>query len=166
MLNPFSSLTKPLLEAFVKAGKKYFVRQTFSRGKSRLDQPIKGYFIFTHYADIAHAQHHFGAIEHDPHRFLYEWDKPGHKEKLLIAADSPPGFKIYSSLFEKDWQVHLSGILKENVKRYIDNNLHWKPGGSETVDFQVYNNYGELYAKLKLRSQEVRLKLEEIENYR
>ncbi|MEO5998861.1 MAG: hypothetical protein ABIN89_18970 [Chitinophagaceae bacterium] len=164
MFNPFSTLSVPLLDAFVKSGKKYFVRQTFTRGKSLLDEGVKGYFIFTHYSEIGHAQHHLGAIEHDPNRFLYEWDNQEHQQKLIIAAGTPPGYKIYSSVFEKDWQKWLTVHLKDKVKKYIDYRLGWKPGGGETVDFQIYSNYGDLYAKLKLRSQEVRVKLELIEN--
>lgn len=66
-------------------------------------------------------------------------------------------------MFEKDWQKLITDHLKGKVKKYIDYSLGWRPGRGETVDFQVFSNYGELYAKLKLRSQEVRVKLELIE---
>ena len=45
--------------------------------------------------------------------------------------------------------------MQLHVKKYIDYTLHWKPGRGETVDFNIYASYGELYAKLKLRSHEV-----------
>ena len=65
MFNPFSPLSTRLEDAFVKAGKKYFVRQTYTRPSGHFDEGIKGYFIFTHYAEIGHAQHHLGAISED-----------------------------------------------------------------------------------------------------
>ncbi len=102
MFNPLVPLTRPLLEAFVKAGKKYFVRQTYIRGKELLDENVKGYFIFTHYSEIGQAEHHLSAIGQDRSRFLYDWEKSEHQEKLLIAAGKPAGYKIYSSIVEKD----------------------------------------------------------------
>ncbi|MEJ7740461.1 MAG: hypothetical protein WKF97_23840 [Chitinophagaceae bacterium] len=164
MFNPFSPLSKPLLDAFVKAGKKYFVRQTYNRARDHFDQGIKGCFIFTHYAEIGHAQHHYGAISQDPNKFLYEWDNPEHQSKLNIAASKPSGYKIYATVFQRDWEKTITNQLKEKVRKYIDYKLGWKPGRGETVAFTIYVSYGELYAKLKLRAQEVRVKLEDIEN--
>ena len=165
MLNPFAPLSKPLLDAFVKAGKKYFVRQSFPRAKDHFDECIKGYFIFTHYAEIGHAQHHLGAISQDPHRSLYEWDNPQHQLKLYVAAGQPAGYKVYSAVFIKDWEK-LVNSMKEKAKDYIETKVRWRPGAGDHVDINIYVHYGELYAKLKLRGQEVRVKLEEIENYK
>jgi hypothetical protein len=164
MFNPFVPLSGPLLQAFVMAGRKYFIRQTYAMPKDLPREGLKGWFIFSHYTDVAQAQHHFGAIEHDPYRLLYDWNKPGDQQKLWIAAGKPEGYIIYSSLFEKDWQKHLNAPLKAKVKKYIDYSLGWKPGRGETVNFEIFASYGELYAKLKLRRQEVRVKLVLIEN--
>jgi hypothetical protein len=163
MYNPFALFTRPLLDAFIKAGQRYFVRQTYPRGKAPLEEGVNGYFVFSHYKDIAFANYHMSAINHDAAKFLYDWDNPEHKEKLLIAAGKPSGYKIYSILLEKDWQKTSTLLLKDKVKKYIDYNLGWRPGRNETVDFQLFVNYGELFAKLKLRTQEVRVKLEVIE---
>lgn len=165
MLNPFSPFTKSLLDAFVKSGKKYFVRQSFARAKDHFDEGVKGYFIITHYADIAHAQHHMMAISDDVYRHLYEWDNPEHRQKLNVAVSNPPGYKIYSAVLIKDWEKQIRDNLKEKTRGYIEKNIGWKPGRSDTVDFNIYVNYGELYAKLKLQAEEVRVKLEEIENF-
>jgi hypothetical protein len=164
MFNPFAPLSKPLLDAFIRSGKKYFVRQTYTRAVGHFDEPVKGCFIFTHYAEIGHAQHHLGAISEDANRFMYNWDDYSHRQKLIIAAGAPAGYRVYSSVFERDWEKQISSRFKERVQKFIDYSLGWKPGRGETVDFNIYVNYGELYAKLKLRSQEVRIKLEAIEN--
>jgi len=165
MINPFVPFTKPLLDAFVRAGEKYFIRQSFPRAKDHFDKGIKGYFIYTHYADIAHAQHHLSAISHDPYRRLYEWDNPEHQEKLKFAATKPTDYKIFSAVLVKDWEEQLSSNLKGKVRNFVENKIGWKPSRSDTLDFKIYLHYGELYAKLKLQGEEVRVKLEDIENF-
>ncbi len=163
MLHPFAPLTKPLLDAFVKADKKYFVRQTYHRGKELLDDNIKGCFIFTHYNEISEAERHVNAIPHDRHRFLYDWNKYEDQQRLLKAASSPAGYKIYSGVLIKDWLKLTTRILKSKARKYIDNSLGWRPGSGDTVDVIISSNYGELYAEFKLRSRENRVKLEVIE---
>ena len=166
MFNPFCLFSNVLLEGFVRAGKKYFVRQTFTRYEDHFDEGIKGYFIFTHYAEAGHAEHHLGAISEDRNRFLYEWENADHQRKLIIASRQPVGYKIYSSVFQKDWQTYLTNPLKQKVRNYINLKLGWNPSRGETLSFEIYANYGELYAQLKLGRQEVRVKLEDIENLR
>jgi len=41
MFNPFFPLNKELLDALVKAGKVFFVRQTYTRGKNEKEATIK-----------------------------------------------------------------------------------------------------------------------------
>ena len=165
MFNPFALLSKPLLDAFVQSGKKFFVRQQFDRARDHFHEDVKGYFIITHYAEKGHAEHHYGAISEDPFRFLYDWQDADHQNKLRIASSQPTGYKIYSSVFNHDWQKHITNPLKQKFRNYVEGKLGWNPAVVETVGFDIYVNYGELYARLKLRTQEVRVKLEEIENY-
>jgi hypothetical protein len=165
MFNPFALLTTPLLHAFVDSGKKYFVRQTFLRAGDHFHQDIKAYFIITHYAEKGHAEHHYGALSEDPWKFLYDWENADHRKRLLTASAQPEGYKVYASVFKKDWQKHITNPLKQKLRNYVESKLCWKPAVAETLGFDIYVNYGEVYAKLKLRSQEVRIKLAEIENY-
>ena len=164
-MNPFSLLSRPLLEAFVASGKKFFVRQSFNRPRGNADHRVKAHFILTHYAEKGHAEHHYGAISEDPYKYLYIWEDPDHRRKLFLAAEQPAGYRIYASVFNKDWEKHITVDLKQKLRKYVESKLGWKPSVAERVVFDIYVNYGELYAKLKLRSQEVRVKLEEIENY-
>lgn len=166
MLNPFALLTVPLLQAFVNSGKKYFIRQSFNRARDHFDEGMKGYFIISHYGEKGHAEHHLGAISEDRYRFMYDWENMDHRRKLLTAAAQPQGYRIYASVFNQDWEKYLTNPLKQKLRNYVESKLHWKPSVAETVGFDIYVNYGELYARLKLRNQEVRVKLAEIENYR
>jgi hypothetical protein len=164
MFNPFALFSNALLLAFVRSGKKYFVRQTFTRANDDFENDVKGCFIITHYAEAGHAEHHVGAISHDPNRFLYQWDNPEHQKKLIVASHQPAGYKVYSSVFVKDWQTRISNPVKQNLRNYIHGKLGWNPLNGERLSFDIYANYGELYAQIKLRGQEVRIKLEDIEN--
>lgn len=165
MFNPFALLSAPLLQAFVNTGKKFFVRQRFNRASDHFHDQVQGYFIITHYAEKGHAEHHYGAISQDPYKCFYEWENDEHRNKLIVAASQPEGYKIYAAVFVPDWQKHITNPLKQKLRNYVESKLGWKPSVAETVAFDIYVNYGELYAKLKLRNQEVRIKLAEIETY-
>lgn len=161
--NPYCILTKQLLEAFAKSGKRYFVRQTFKRGRDYFNSDVKEYFLICHYAHADEAIAHFNALTADGNRFLYDWEIPEHRSRLYIAAQHPRGYKIYANVFEKNWLRHITNRLKYRVRRYIDSTLQWRPSNSDTVECQFYSEFGETYAMIKLRNQEVRLKLEDIE---
>src|SRR5688572_15583141 len=107
MFNPFAPLTGRLLEAFVKAGEAYFVRQTFKRGKVPFEE-IKGSYLITQHSSLPSAQAHFGALDHDPNRYLYDWTKEGDRNKLIIAANNPEGYRIYAGVFLQDWERHIT----------------------------------------------------------
>lgn len=163
MFNPYCIFTKELLDAFEKSGKRYFVRQTFKRGIDHFNTDIKAYFLVCHYDNLDDALAHFNAIAGDGNRFLYDRQIPEHRSRLYVAAQHPRGFKVYANVFEKNWLRHITNRLKYKVRRYVDNTLQWRPANSETVDCQFYSHFGETHALIKLRNQEVRLKLEDIE---
>jgi hypothetical protein len=162
MFNPFYPFTDQLLQAFVARGKKYFIRQGYSRAKDPFDEGIKGCFLFTHYDNLTTAQDHYGAISHDPYRFLYEWNNPEHQQKLRIAASGLKEYKNFAAVFRPDWEKGLTGRLQEKVRQYVSR-LGWTPKSGETVDTSFELQFGELYIRLKHRAREVKVKFEEIE---
>ncbi|HEY0058902.1 MAG TPA: hypothetical protein VGB56_07185 [Flavisolibacter sp.] len=157
MFNPFCLLSKELLDAFARSGKKYFVRQTFSLtpGSNRA-------FMFTHYPDVAFAQEHLGAIEHDPYRQLYRWDDEDHRRRLIIAASQPEGYDIWAALFRKDWERGITVEVEGLVRAYIKS-IGWKPARADGVAPQYFLHYGSLYLMLKFGSKQVRVKFEDIQ---
>jgi hypothetical protein len=166
MFNPFVMLTMPLLEAFVKAGKTFFVRQHFATDRIHHASHIKASFLFSHYAEIGHAQHHYGAIAQDPYKYIYQWENADDQKKLITAASQPRGYHVFASVFAENWQKKLTTEWKQKLRRYIEEVVKDKPSAHTPVDFEIYVHYGELYVRFKLRNQEVRVKLEEIENYK
>ena len=162
MFNPFYPFTRELLDSFIVKGKRYFVRQTFPRGKNPLDNGVKGWFMLSHYDRMVTAQDHFGAIEYDPNRFLYTWDDYSHRIKLRVAASELEEFRVYSSVFKPDWEKQVHDRLQQQVRKYVAG-LDWSPKQSEAVDTNFELQFGELYIRLKYGSREAKVKFEEIE---
>lgn len=164
MFNPYAIFSAKLLDAFVKSGKRYFVRQTFPRGLNKFNPMIKAAFLISHYSDTAGAGAHYNALEGDGNRFLYDWQDVEHKNKLIIASKNPPGYTIYANVWEVNWKSAITPELKDQVRRYVASALNWRPARGEQLQFDIYAQFGEPYVKLKLRGmQEVKVKLEEIE---
>ena len=90
MFHPFYLLTNDLLPALIEKGKNFFVRQTYN-GIIKTGDMTERQFIFSHYPNISLALDHFGAIENDRFRYVYDWNNEEHRKKLLIAASQPSG---------------------------------------------------------------------------
>lgn len=163
MFNPLYPFTKDLLKAFVKSGKIYFVRNKYSAAFDHFDGGAKN-FLITHYDDISKAKAHFNSIAFDPHRFMYHWKISEHKEKLLIAASQPQGYKIYSSLFLPNWEKKITINTKEKINRYMYAHTNWKPGSGEKTHLNFYFQFGQLYFTLSYNGNKITGKFEEIEN--
>ena len=166
MFNPLCLFSSELLDALVKAGQVYFVRQTYNRGKTILDDDIKGFFLITHYPDLRGSKEHYEALINDGNRFLYEWSNPEHQTKLKIASAQPQGYKVFASLVMPDVKIRAEKVLKQKIKNYIDHKLKWHPGREDTVDFDMYPNFGEVFVTIKLRNQKIKVALEEIEKFK
>lgn len=163
MFNPLYPFTEPLLDAFVKAGKLYFVRNTFNRGFDHFDENIKACFIITHYDDKAQAMAHYNSISHDKYRCFYEYSIAEDQKKLRIAASQPSGYKIYSSIFVNDWEKRITKELKEKINRYMYHNTNWKPGKNEMTHLNFYFQFGQLYFSLSYGGDKITGTFDQIE---
>jgi hypothetical protein len=161
---PFHLFNGKLLDAFTRSGKRYFVRQSFNCGFAYKEEGIRAYFIISHYADLAAAQEHFDVVAHDSTRFLYDWQDPEHRKKLILASKNPDGYRIYANVFQKNWIEQITPELKDKARRYIQEKLHWRPTRFDHVHFLVESRYGELYARIQTRHLEACVKFEEIED--
>jgi hypothetical protein len=162
MFNPFHPFTIDLLEAYVGAGKRYFVRQRFNRAINTNDHGVKGYFLISPYELLTTAQDHLGAIAYDPLCFLYYWEDIAHQERLRLAASMPEGYKIFSPVFRPDWEKGITDRLKGKAKRYVAD-LGWTPKAGEMVNTNYEVQFGELFIRLTYKGRQVKVKFEEIE---
>ena len=69
MFNPAYPFTKDVLEATVKKGCVYFVRNTYDKVFDHFHENIKGYYLITHYNDLAKATAHYNSTSNDSRRF-------------------------------------------------------------------------------------------------
>ena len=162
MHNPLALLDVKLLNALLKAGHTHFVRQAFPRGIDHTDSDQKGAYLITQYREEAKAQIHYDALASDPTRFLYDITNAEHLDKLKIASTQPQGYRIYSSLLlDKKWIPPHE--MKGKIKRYISMRLNWQPKGSDTVNTDLFFQFGELFVTLKWGSHEVKIPLSDLE---
>jgi hypothetical protein len=166
MFNPLCLFTPELLDAFVKADKRYFVRQSYYRGSSTLEEGIKGNYLITHYSKLNDAREHLEALKTDPFRFLYDWETEEDRNKLIIAAQQPEGYKVYASVVMPDWKTRAEKILKDKIRLFVNHKLKWHPSRKDTLDFQLYPHYGEVFVTIKLKNQVIETSLADIENFR
>ncbi len=162
MFNPFYPFTQQLLDSFIVNGKRIFVRQSFPRGKNHLDEDVKGWFLISHYDMMVTAMDHYGAIEYDPYRFIYDWNNYDHRVKLRKAASDLKEYRVFSSVFKPDWEKSVNDKLQQQVRKYVGG-LDWNPKASEAVDTNFELQFGELYIRLKYGGREAKVKFEEIE---
>ena len=164
MFNPLCLFSKELLAAFVSSGQKYFVRQTFNRGRNSSDTTVRS-FLISHYNDYKQAFEHFEAIAQDPNRYLYRWSEPEHRKRLEAAASQPTGFKIFAGVVMPDWKEKADRALKVRVRQYMERKNLWHPGRKDEVTFELYPHFGEVFVRMRFRKQEIKVALEEVENF-
>lgn len=161
MHNPFALYSETLLDALIKTGHRYFVRQTYRRGIDYLDQQQKGSFLISHYADEARAKIHLAALKSDPYSYLYHLFNHEDEKKLRIASNQPAGYKIYAPLLMQKWEAN--NVIEGKMRRYIENDLHWRPGKGDKVVADLFLQYGELFVTLKFNRNKVKVPLSDIE---
>jgi hypothetical protein len=167
MYNPFPLFTPTLLLAQISEakGKRFFVRQTFQRGK----QPeLKAAFLFRGYTEEEKelAQEHVENLSRDPHAFLYDAKNEAHLEKLKTAARQPSGFKIYY-VGKTKWEWKPPPVYQVKMKNYIQK-LHprWRTArGKNKVMVGLYEECGELFLKFNFEEEEDKIVFDAIENF-
>lgn len=161
MHNPFTLYTPLLLNGMLKAGHRYFVRQTYKRGMDHFDEIKNTAFLISPYPDESRAMMHYDALKNDGNRFLYSVLNTDHLEKLNIAVTQPAGYKIYAPLLPGPWKP--SDIMAGKIRRYIDHVLHWHLSRKEGVRSNLFIQFGELFITLRSGKHEIKIPLSDIE---
>jgi hypothetical protein len=162
MFNPMGQFNQRVLEGLVKAGHRYFVRQTYPRGREPFDPTVKEAFLMCHYENYFKAKEHFDVLQNDRYRSMYDWGELEDRRKLLIAANFPDGYRVWANAFAPGWEMGVTPTLKEKIKEYIKR-IGWKIRRDEMIEPQFYPHFGEVYVCLQYGGREVRVKFEEIE---
>ncbi|NLR60724.1 hypothetical protein HGH93_21620 [Chitinophaga polysaccharea] len=162
MHNPLSLLRNDLIDAMIKEGNTFYVRQTYLRGINHLDENMKGAFLFTHYKDKQRAQAHVDSLRHDQYAKLYDVNQPSDKEKLYTAAGQPPGYQVFAAVLkDREWKPPAQ--LANHIKNYVSSRLNWKPRGKQSLTVSLLLEFGELFINLRSGEGEVKVPLKDVE---
>jgi len=163
MYNPFPLFTRGLLMDQVKKGKRWFVRQTFSRG---MREPLTAAFLIRGYKEEERAQveEHMATLQQDGNAFLYDAKIPVHLEKLGKAAGQPVGYKVfYAAKVGTDWQP--PELYERRIRDYIrQHHPNWRVrGDGGGIRVGLHEIFGELFLKFHHRREEYMIPFDTIE---
>lgn len=162
MHNPFALLSPALLDAMIKVGHTFFVRQTFERGFDPAGPHLNGVFLFSQYRDRRQAEAHMMALSHDLHRKLYNLQLPDDKQRIEVAATQPAGYAIYAAILNaKKWEP--PSYLTPKIKAYINRHTSWRPDRGDTIQIELGLTFGELFLKIRNGREELKVPLKEVE---
>ena len=157
--NPLHPFEPRFLPAFQKKGVIGFVRQSYQRGKGNSDEEKT--FVLIHFEKELAARQYYDVLKDDPSRELLFLDKPADIIRLKELISSG---RCYMMLKKRDAELTAKKLLDKKLKYFIENRCNWYPSRQDEVLFSLDVQFGEVYAKLKFRSREIKVKLEEIEN--
>ena len=146
---------------------KLFVRQYYAGGLDHFDEPgtvplLLTYYYKDNHIDVNRAGFHIKQLETDKYRFLYDSENPEHLQKLIAAAQQPPGYKIYINLLPKEWIPPDS--LKRKIHHYMLHNLPWwNYNKTNQLHIHLTDRYGKLYLQLSWKGNKADVLLEEID---
>ncbi|MEX0636033.1 MAG: hypothetical protein WD135_04630 [Ferruginibacter sp.] len=168
MYNPLVKLTPALLKSML-ATPKLFVRQTYVRGISVMDEPNSISLLFTHYAkddsiEKNRADIHIAQLQKDPYCFLYNSEDVNHRERLQMAAAAAAPYLVYTNLLYQQWKA--PPWLRKKIHTYmLLNYTWWNYSNSNQLQIHLKDRYGLLYLQLSWKAHKADLLLEEIENF-
>lgn len=165
MYNPFVLLTPPILEAMLRQNM-YFVRQTYPRGLNENDKPGTISLLYSHYihypVEKERSLKHLRVIKEDPYRCRYDTTLPGHIEKLKKAGLQPKGYKIYTNLLPRKWEI--PALLRRQLNIYMEQRFEWwQYNRAHKLNIQLQDLYGDLYLLLGWKGNKVEVLLDEVE---
>ena len=165
MYNPFPLLTRGLLDDQVAKGKRWFIRQTFTRGmEARL---IAAFLLRAYDAEEKDlAGKHLDAIVRDGNAFLYDAEEPEHLEKLRIAATQPFGYKVfYAAKKGLDWTP--PGHYQEKMRHFLRrHHPAWRPQKEgDKIRIRLHEEFGQLFLKFSYADETDTILFDLIENY-
>ena len=146
---------------------RYFVRQSYPRGRDHFDENIKAVLLLTYYyeddIETTRAEMHVSLLKNDPYRFLYDARHPDHRERLLKAAAQPAGYKIYINLLPAKWKA--PAFLRDKIAQYIAEAMpEWRVNRYSKLDITLQERFGNLYLDLHWKGRKATVQLDAIDS--
>lgn len=164
MLQPFELLQKQFIPKFKQMKLVYLVSQYYRRGYNYFADVKSTPVVMTTYDNLGLAKTHLNAVKEDKYAAIIDLTNPEHEQKVLDMITGAQ-YAIYWSVVKSTTELErrINGKYKDNMRRYIEKHTNWKISRDATVNPKIQLVFGELYLTLKFRSQEIRVKFEEIE---
>ncbi len=169
MYNPLALISVPLIEAITKSPK-IFVREYYKRGKPADTATNVLPLLLTCYDkenDVEHsrAYFHLKQLGKESYARLYDSEIKEDREKLLIAALQPCGYKIFINMLPCKWIA--PAFLRNKIHEYMQTNLPWwNYNKTNQLHIHLKDRYGKLYLQLSWKANKAEVILEEIENFK
>lgn len=165
MLNPFSRFEEKFIPTFLNLKKRYLVSQTLRLG-SLPNNESKTFLLFTHYSDMGLGKIHFNAVSTYKLSAIIDLENDKHREKVLSMINRDSQYIIFSSLTidPKELKTITEKIFTQRIHKYIASNTNWSISRDYTIKPKLEITFGELYVNIKFKSQNIRIRLEELEN--
>lgn len=167
MFNPFVRFVPELIDAFLTRGHYLLVSQTFRAGVDMFTEERR-VLMFSHYNDMGFAQIHLQAIRTDPFAYIVDLRREKHLAKVreILAPGSP--YLVFSKRVRDERAVEQFADRQyaHKQRRYLDRHIDWKISKSAHLRPKLQLIFGELFVVLKYQSQQLRVRLEEIDRMR
>ncbi len=165
MLNPFCRFEEKFISTFLNLKKQYLVSQTL-RLSSLAQIDSKTFLLFTHYSDKGLAKIHFNAVSTDKLAAIIDLENSKHRQKVLGMLNPESQYIIYSSLTidPKELKTITEKLFTQKIHKYIAGNTNWSISRDHTIKPRLEITFGELYVNIKYKSQNIRMRLQELEN--
>lgn len=164
MVQPFIEFEKKYIPRLRKLKKIYVVAQSYPRGVDLFCEQQTPLLISA-YDDRGLAEIHLKAIRDDRFACIINLCDQKHFDKFMNMLQPVSTYKIYWSVVRDAGRLGklLTATYADNLRRYIEKNTNWGIGGKEKLQPGFEVTFGELFVRLKWKSQEQRIKFEEIE---
>lgn len=165
MLNPFSRFEEKFISTFLNLKKRYLISQTL-RLTSLPEIDGKTFLLFSHYSDKGLAKIHFNAVSTDKLAAIIDLENDEHLQKVLSMLNPDSQYIIYSSLTidPKELKTITEKLFTQKIHKYIAGNTNWSISRDHTIKPRLEITFGELYVNIKYKSQNIRMRLQELEN--
>ncbi|MBS1606668.1 MAG: hypothetical protein JST42_28690 [Bacteroidetes bacterium] len=165
MYSPLPLLSRGLLEDELKKGKRWFVRQTYTRG---MTANLRAAIMIRSYPaeEEAAARTHLEAIEKDKHAFLYDATLQEHLDRLTIAARQPTGYRVfYAARKGVEWKPpdHYQQKMRQYIRTHHPAWIPQKAG--EKIEIGLFEEFGQFFLKFTYDGEDDTIPFDLIEKF-
>ncbi|MET0637355.1 MAG: hypothetical protein ABWZ25_15095 [Chitinophagaceae bacterium] len=166
MFNPFVPFHIKMIQGLRDLKRPYLVSQTNFQAMDHFGEDAKDPILMTDYEDRMLAKIHYHALK-DKYRAILNLENKQHREKLESMLGAGSRYRVYAAFVENMAQVEkgLNDKYSSNIRQYVSRHTNWRVGSDKTLYPKLQVIFGELFVILKYSGQEVRFKLDELENY-